>query len=109
MEELRRVQRNYGVAYANVLALAKQHGLDCPTVERLVHALSLKGPAVPNDADHMQVALQRAALAFRQVVDAVHKGWRHDDHVSGDARRSEPLMASYSLGATPKEDASTAG
>ena len=73
MEELRRVQRDYGVAFANVLTLARQRGLDCPTVERLVHALSLDGQAAANDADHMLAALQRAALAFRQVVDAVHK------------------------------------
>ena len=73
MEELRRVQRDYGVAFANVLALAKKHGLDCPTVERLVHALSLEGQAAPNDADHLLAALQRAALAFRLVVDAVRK------------------------------------
>ena len=73
MEELRKVQRDYGAAFANVLTLAKQRGLDCRTVERLLHALTLDGQAVPNDADHMQAALQRAALAFRHLVDAVHR------------------------------------
>ena len=108
MEELRRVQRDYGVAFANALTVAKQHGLDCPTVERLVHALSLEGQAMANEADQMQVALQRAALAFRQVVDAVHKGWRHGDRVIGDAPCSEPLAAGYSLGATQQEGSSPA-
>lgn len=73
MEELRRVQRDYGAAFANLLTLAKQRGLDCPTVERLLHALILDGQPVPNDVDHLQVALRRAALAFRLVIDAVHK------------------------------------
>ena len=73
MEELRTVQRTYGAAFANVLTVAKQQGLDCPTVERLLHALTLDDQLMPNDADHMQAALQRAALAFRQVVDVVHK------------------------------------
>ena len=99
MEELRKAQRDYGAAFAKVLMLAKQSGLDHPTVERLLHALTL-GPAaadicdqltpveslraarldtdldrpvVSEGGDHMQAALQRAALAFRHVVDAVHK------------------------------------
>lgn len=73
MEELRTVQRNYGAAFADVLVVARQHGLDCPTVERLLHSLTLGEQSVLNDADRMQAALQRAALAFRQVVDAVHR------------------------------------
>jgi hypothetical protein len=73
MEELRRVQRDYGAAFANVLALAKQRGLDCPTVERLLHALTFDGQAVPDEPDHLQAALQKAALAFRLVIDVVHK------------------------------------
>ncbi len=92
MEELRRAQRDYATAFANVLALAKQCGLDHPTVERLLHALTLgraadslpearqaaksdtlaDRPSVARD-DRMQAALQSAALAFQQVVDAVHK------------------------------------
>jgi hypothetical protein len=73
MEELRTVQRNYGAAFANVLTVAREHGLDCPTVERLLHALTLGEPPASDDADCVQAALLRAAVAFRQVVDAVHK------------------------------------
>jgi len=107
IEELRRAQRDYGAAYANVLMLAKQSGLDRPTVERLMHALTLgpsagvrRGEPCPSfevtqdkrgvlrsvradrlldrqgggqDGDHMQAALQRAALAFRQLIDMLHK------------------------------------
>jgi hypothetical protein len=73
MEELRTVQRNYGAAFANVLTVARQHGFDCPTVERLLHALTLDDQAVPDDADCLYAELQSAALAFRQVVDVVHR------------------------------------
>ena len=109
MEELRRVQRNYGVAFANVLTLAKQRGLDCPTVERLLQAAILDGQAVSNDVDHLQAALQTAALAYRQVVDAVRKGWGFGDCLSADAPSSEPLAAGYSLTTTAKEHTTTAG
>ena len=73
MDELQRVQKDYGAAFAVVLALAKQRGLDCPTVEQMLHAMTLGGHGVADDADHMQAALQRAAGAFQQLVDAVHK------------------------------------
>ena len=73
MEELRRLQKNYGAAFANVLKLAKQHGLDCLTVERWLHAMTLSGISVPQEPAHMYSALQTAALAFRQVVNAVNR------------------------------------
>lgn len=71
--ELRRVQREYGAAFATALALAKQRGLDCLTVERWIHALTIDGQTLPHDAEHMQAALQKAAQAFRDVVDVVHR------------------------------------
>ena len=73
LEELRRVHQDYGVAFANVLRLAKQRGLDRPTVERRLHALTLDGQTPPNDTDHMYLALRNAALAFRQLLNAVHR------------------------------------
>ena len=74
MEELRKAQRDYGAAFANVLTLAKQCGVDHRTAERLLHALTLERQVVPHAVDNLQAALQKAALAFQQVVDAMHKG-----------------------------------
>jgi hypothetical protein len=73
MEELRRVHKDYGAAFANALLLAKQRGVDSPTVERWLYELSLDDQALPSDVDQMSAALRSAALAFRQVVEAVHK------------------------------------
>jgi len=72
-DELRWVLREYGIAFATVLALAKQRGLDCLTVERWVHALTIEGQVLPTDADHMSAALQMAAQAFRNVVAMAHR------------------------------------
>ena len=100
MNELQRAHRDYGAAFADVLTLAKQYGLDFPTVERSLHVLTLrpaasthsdkplirgslrvarfgiltKDDSEPDGVAHMHAALQRAAQAFQQVVDAVHKG-----------------------------------
>lgn len=73
MEELRRVQKDYGAAFAKALSLAKQRGVDCPTVERWLYALSLDGQAMPSEVDPMYAALRRSALAFQRVIEAVHK------------------------------------
>jgi hypothetical protein len=73
MDELQRAQRDYGAAFANMLRMANQCGLDHPTVERLLHAPSLERQAVLHGVDHMQGALEGAAAAFQRVIDAVHK------------------------------------
>ena len=73
MEELRRVQKDYGVAFANVLTVAKQRGVDCSTVEGWLYTLSLDCHAGAGDVDQLYAALRRAALAFRQLLEAVHK------------------------------------
>lgn len=73
MEELRKLQKDYGAAFANVLTLAKQRGFDFRTAERLLSALIPDSRATSPEVDHLQSALGKAALAFQQVIEAVHK------------------------------------
>ena len=72
-DELQWVLREYGVAFAKVLTLARQCGLEWSTVERWVHALTIDGEGLPTDAEHMKAALQMAAEAFRNVLAMTHR------------------------------------
>jgi hypothetical protein len=115
MEELRKVQRDYGAAFANVLRLAKQHGLDCPTAEWLLHAPTrgLRPVLIPVPVDvDLRDALQRAALAFQQLIDAVHPVYimpsacltSSSDTLSGEQTHATDVMDDGIVGLTLADD-----